>query len=48
MGKPGSPLRAVLHRHAIPSNVSGWWHDLIAAGSGGSTYVHALQGNPAK
>ena len=27
---------------------SGWWHDLIADGSHGSTYVQALRGDPAK
>ena len=24
----------------------GWWHDMIADGSHGSTYVQALQGDP--
>ena len=28
--------------------VGGWWHDLIADGSHGSTYVQALQGDPDK
>ena len=27
---------------------AGWWHDLIADGSHGSTFVHRLQGDPAK
>ena len=44
-GKPGSPLRAVYIGTLAPA-VSGWWHDLIAAGSGGSAFVMALQGDP--
>ena len=43
MGKPGSPLRVVLIGTLAPSK-SGWWHDLIDAGSRGSTYVQALRG----
>ena len=42
-GKAGSPLTAVYTGTLAPST-SGWWHDLIAAGSHGSTYVQALQG----
>ena len=45
-GKPGSPLRAVYIGTLAPA-VSGWWHDLVAAGSGGSAFVMALQGDPA-
>ena len=26
----------------------GWWHDMVNAGSRGSTYVQKLQGDPAK
>ena len=44
-GKPGSPLRAVYIGTLAPA-VSGWYHDLIAAGSGGSAFVMALQGDP--
>ena len=46
-GKPGSPLRAVYIGTLAPST-GGWWSDLIASGSGGSAYVHALQGDAAK
>ena len=45
-GKPGSPMQAVYIGTLAPST-GGWWHDLIAAGSGGSAYVHALQGDAA-
>ena len=45
MGKPGSPLKAVFIGTLAPAE-SGWWHDLIDAGSGGSVYVQALRGNP--
>ena len=43
-GKPGSPLTAILIGTLAPAE-SGWWHELIAAGSGGSVYVQALQGD---
>ena len=43
-GKPGSPLRVVYIGTLAPAT-SGWWHDLIADGSHGSTYVQALQGD---
>ena len=46
-GKPGSVLRVVLIGTLAPA-VSGWWHDMIAAGSTGSTYVQSLQGDPDK
>ena len=46
-GKPGSPLRVVYIGTLAPA-VGGWWHDLIADGSHGSTYVQALQGDPDK
>ena len=39
-GKPGSPLRVVYIGTLAPA-VGGWWHDLIADGSRGSTYVQA-------
>ncbi len=43
-GKPGSPLRAVLVGTIAPA-AAGWWPDLIAAGTHGSTHVMALQGD---
>ena len=46
-GKPGSPLRVIYIGTLAPAT-SGWWHDLIADGSHGSTHVTALQGDPAK
>ena len=44
-GKPGSPLRVVYVGTIAPSR-AGWWPQLIERGSGGSTYVMALQGDP--
>ena len=44
-GKPGSPLKIVLIGTLAPS-LTGWWHDLISDGTGGSTFVMALRGNP--
>ncbi len=46
-GKPGSPLRAVFLGTLAPAK-RGWWHDLIADGSRGSTYVQSLAGNREK
>ena len=43
-GKPGSPLKVVYIGTLAPAT-SGWWHDLIAAGSGGSTFVQSLTGD---
>ena len=43
-GQPGSPLRVVYIGTLAPAR-SGWWHDLVAEGSHGSTYVQALQGD---
>ena len=43
LGKPNSPMRTVFIGTLAPS-MSGWWHDLIADGSGPTTYVQALQG----
>ena len=45
MGKPGSPMRVVFIGTLSPA-VSGWWHDLIAGGTHGSTYVQSLVGDP--
>ena len=44
-GKPGSPLKALYIGTLAPSE-SGWWHDMIEAGTGASTYVMALRGDP--
>ena len=44
MGKPGSPLRAVYIGTLAPAT-GGWWHDMVNAGTRGSTYVQALQGD---
>ena len=43
-GKPGSPLRSVYIGTMAPAT-GGWWHEMIAAGSHGSTYVQAIQGD---
>ena len=43
MGKPGSPMRTVYIGTLAPAR-AGWWHDLIDAGSRGSTYIQALRG----
>ena len=43
LGKPDSPMRAIFIGTLAPAT-SGWWHDLIADGSKGSTYVQSLQG----
>ena len=47
LGKPGSDLTVVYIGTLAPS-LAGWWPDLIAAGSSGSTYVQALTADPAK
>ena len=44
IGKPGTDLTVVYIGTLAPA-VSGWWHDLIADGSGGSTFVQALTGD---
>ena len=46
-GKPGSALRVIFIGTLSPA-LAGWWHDMIAAGSSGSTYVQSLQGDPEK
>ena len=46
-GKPSSALRVVFIGTLSPA-LAGWWHDLIAAGSSGSTYVQSLAGDPEK
>ena len=46
-GKPGSDLIVVYIGTLAPA-LAGWWPDLIAAGTEGSTYVQALTGDAAK
>lgn len=46
-GKPGSPLKAIYIGTLAPA-LDGWWHDLVQEGSGRSTYVQELQGDPAR
>ena len=43
-GKPNSTLRAILIGTVAPSS-SGWWAEMLAAGSQGTVYVQALQGD---
>ena len=43
LGKPSSPMKVVFIGTLAPA-MSGWWHDLVNDGSGGTTYVQALQG----
>ena len=47
LGKPNSPMRTIFIGTLAPS-MRGWWHDLIADGSGPTTYVQALQGDVEK
>ena len=47
LGKPGSPL-TVIYIGTLAPAVSGWWHTLVKGGSGGSTYVQSLIGDPSK
>ena len=46
-GKPGSPLRLVIIGTLAPAT-SGWWHDMVADGSRGKTYVQSLVGKAGK
>ena len=46
-GKPTSTLRVILTGTVAPST-EGWWADLVVAGTKGSVYVMALQGNAKK
>ena len=46
-GKPNSPLRILVIGTLAPARF-GWWHDLIADGTRGTTFVQALRGDPAK
>ena len=47
LGKPGSDL-VVVYIGTLAPAMAGWWPDLIAAGTEGSTYVQALTGDAAK
>ena len=47
IGKPGTDLTVCYVGTLAPAS-SGWWHDLISGGSGGSTYVQSLTGDPDK
>ena len=44
LGKPGSTMRVIYIGTVAPST-TGWWAEMVEAGSNGSTYVQALQGN---
>ncbi len=44
-GKPASPLKAIFIGTVSPAADGSWWPELIAAGSVGTTYVQALQGD---
>ena len=44
LGKPGSAMRVIYIGTLAPA-VSGWWHDLVSAGSTGSTHVTAVTGD---
>ena len=43
-GKPGTSLKAIYLGTLAPAT-SGWWHELIASGSTGSTHVTSLVGD---
>ena len=45
LNKPGSPLKIIAIGTLAPAR-AGWWPQLIEAGSRGSRYVQALQGDP--
>ena len=45
-GKPNSALRVIYIGTLAPLGLPGhWWHDLVAGGSRGSTYVQFVQGD---
>ena len=47
-GKPESPLKAIFIGTIAPAADGSWWPELIAAGTVGTTYVQALQGDAEK
>ena len=44
MGKPSSPLKAILTGTLAPSDPGSWWPALVENGTAGSTWVGLLQG----
>ena len=46
-GKPGSALRVIFIGTLAPAT-GGWWHDLVAGGTNGTTYVQRLMGDREK
>ena len=46
-GKPGSPIKILLIGTLAPAT-GGWWHDLIADGTTGSTFITSLQGDASR
>ena len=44
-GKPFSPLKVIFIGTVAPARDDGWWARLVAAGTQGSVYVQALQGD---
>ena len=46
-GKPGSPLKAIYIGTIAPAQ-TGWWPNMVAAGSHSTTFVQALQADPEK
>ena len=47
LGKPGSDMK-ILYIGTLAPATSGWWHDLVADGSHGNTFVMTLRGNVEK
>ena len=47
LGKPDSPMKILAISTVAPS-LTGWWADLIKAGTVGRTWVYALQGDVKK
>ena len=47
LGKPDSDLTVIYIGTIAPAR-SGWWVDLVRGGSSGSTFVQALEGDPAR
>ena len=47
LGKPDSPMKILAISTVAPS-LTGWWADLIKAGTVGRTWVYALQGDAAR
>ena len=43
-GKPGSAMKVIFIGTLAPST-GGWWHELVAGGSNGATYVQRLLGD---